>query len=69
MGKCFTVLGFKKKKKYYFPYENERDLSTFRTTDMPTRSVRRSRGELQGRKQHAESVFFFFFFSEEAAGM
>lgn len=27
---------------------------------MPTHSVKRSRGEFQGRKQHAESVFFLF---------
>lgn len=61
-----------RKKKYYFPYENERDLLTLRTTDMPTHSLRRGRGELRGRKQHAESVFLFFIFSflsEEAAGM
>lgn len=58
MGKCFTVSGFKGGGKYYFPYENECDLLTLGTADMPSRSVRRSRGELQGRKRRAECVFF-----------
>lgn len=45
-------------KKNIFPCKNESGLSTLWTTDMPTHTARRSRGELQGRKQHVKSAFF-----------
>lgn len=47
----------------YFPYEKECDLSTLPVTDMPLRTVGKSRAELRGKETACRISF-----RQEAAG-